>query len=107
MNILENAFVIIHIKGSGFKIGKFGGRSIFTFILLILVLFGAIQVFSSFTNEEGLNVLDIVGSVLYLLFVLFATYSWIRAWSLADRMLSKASDYQKDLEDNKQKEKST
>jgi hypothetical protein len=104
MNILENAFVILHIKISSWKFWKFSGRSMFTLALIFLVAFGALQLFLSVTSDGDQNFLDILGSVVYLLFVLFATGSWIRAWTVADKMLNKAGDYEKEQEEKKQKE---
>ncbi len=70
MGFIENTFVIIHIRTSGLKVGKFSGRKVFTFLLILMLLACLGMLFDAYIKKAWL---DILSSFIYVLIVLFVT----------------------------------
>lgn len=104
MRMLEDAFVILHIKISHIKVSRFSVRTIFTAILGLLVSFGATQVYKS-TQAEPPDVWGFIESVIYEVIILYCTLFWMIAWQKADRLLAKASDIGSEKKETKEGEK--
>jgi hypothetical protein len=95
MTLPESVFTLLHIKMSSFKLGGVPGRLLFTLILMLLLAFGVLQL--SVTNVVE-NFFEFAETAVYITFIMFCVFYWVKTWARADRMLSKASDYEHDAE---------
>ena len=96
MRILEDTFVILHIKISHIRIYKFSASSLVTLGLVFFISFGLLQVYLAALGGETFRIVDFIESVLYVGLVTYVAIIWLKSWPEAMRMLSKSSDLEPD-----------
>ena len=91
MKLLEDVFIILHIKISHINLGFISARKLMTIVFGLLLAFGALQLFYA-SSAQVPDVWDFAQAVIYLLIISYVTFFWFKAWATADRHLSHASD---------------
>ena len=100
MRILEDTFVILHIKISHIRIYKFSASSLVTLGLVFFISFGLLQVYLAALGGETFRIVDFIESVLYVGLVTYVAIIWLKSWPEAMRMLSKSCESGGDKKDN-------
>lgn len=90
MNAIEHAFTLIHIKISNLSVFKISIRHLISILLAILLAYGLFELLQS--TVEGFS--SFFESALYLLFITYTIFLWVKSWPKAKEMLNKASDYE-------------
>lgn len=88
MELLENAFVLLHIKISHLKGVGIPARTLFALFLVFLLAFGSLQLFIA--TYKNLNLLSFLESLAYVIVIAYTLLFWIKTWPTANRLLNKA-----------------
>jgi len=97
MQVLENAFVIIHIKLSDVRLGLFKARTLANGVFILLLLLGAKDMYVNLVINP--NIWGFIETAIYLIVVIYVVFYWIKTWSLAYKMLNKAAGYEKEMKE--------
>ena len=95
MKILEDTFVIIHIRISHQKILGFSARHFVTSALIFLIAFSAFQIYKSTITQ--VHLISFIEAAFYTILMIYGSFFWMTSWPKANRMLNKASDYEESL----------
>ncbi len=93
MRVLDDVFVLLHIKISHISIIGIAARPLLTAVFVFLLLFGCFQLFLS--SRDPFDTVGFAESLLYVFVVAYSFLFWIKAWPKADVLLAKAGDIDK------------
>ncbi len=104
MRILENTFVILHIKIAHIKILKMSARTLVTLGLILFILFGIMQMYIAWQSEP-VDFWGIVQSLTFTFILSYMAMFWLKSWGPANKMLNKALDLEHKHENNQKEDK--
>ncbi len=94
MKLFEDAFILVHIRISGCKLLGVDSRTFLTGSAVFFILANAIQMYLS-TSGETINWSSFVEAAIFTILTIYGTLIWLISWPKANRMLNKASGYEK------------
>lgn len=97
MKLFEDAFVLVHIRISCYKIFGIGARLFLTGSAIVFILSMTIQMYLA-TSREKVDWGGFVEASFFTVIMIYATLIWIISWPRANRMLNKAVEYEKEHE---------
>ena len=94
MKLFEDAFILVHIRISGCKIFGLDSRTFLTGSAVFFILANAIQMYLV-TSGASISWTSFVEAAVFTILTIYGTLIWLISWPKANKMLNKASGYEK------------
>lgn len=91
--LFEDAFVLVQIRISSYKIFGIRARLFLTGSAVFFILANAIQMYLATTGLE-VDLAGFIESALFTVITIYATLIWVISWPKANKMLNKAYEYE-------------